>query len=610
MSVLYPVFLAGALAAAIPIVLHLLRREVASNVRFSAVRLLRKSPLPTAERRRLRDALLLAARVSALVLLAVAFARPYLAGAASRSDSLRIIAVDRSFSMDAPGRFAQALDRARAAVERSAAGERVAVVAFDDRAEVVAEPGTAAHARAALARLRPGFGGTKYAALFEKASELAAGAEGRLTVITDLQRAGWDDRHPPALDPGLALECLDLGPPPPNLAVTAVRADAGRIVASIRNTGPASRNGALRVEVDGRIAATASYAVAAQSVGDVSVPFDPSGGSLAVSIEDGQGPAADNRRFFVAATQDRDALIIPGEYRQSGFFVDRALASASGDRADPATRRARDAAALAEADLSRYGAVVLLSTRRLDRRNRDAVAAFVRSGGGLLIAASPEIEPAVLATMFDARTLWSGVDESGAGAVLSVTDLRHPIFRPFGAFAANLGHVRFERVWRLHSDGWEVAARFTDGRPALVERAEGRGRIVVFASDLDRRWNDFPAQPSFVPFAVEAVRYISRVTPAPNYLISDAPRGVPARPGIYRLPDGGRAVAVNVDPGESDTARIPVETFAAAGRKTPRGNPRVAAVLARQVEGRENLWRYGLLLMLGALVAESIIGRV
>jgi hypothetical protein len=32
-------------------------------------------------------------------------------------------------------------------------------------------------------------------------------------------------------------------------------------------------------------------------------------------------------------------------------------------------------------------------------------------------------------------------------------------------------------------------------------------------------------------------------------------------------------------------------------------------VQAQQVEGRQNLWRYGLLLMMLALVAESIVGR-
>ena len=66
MSFLYPAFLLGALAIAVPIVLHLLRRDVAPEVPFTAVHLLRKSPIERSRRRRLRDLLLLAARIAAL----------------------------------------------------------------------------------------------------------------------------------------------------------------------------------------------------------------------------------------------------------------------------------------------------------------------------------------------------------------------------------------------------------------------------------------------------------------------------------------------------------------------------------------------------------------
>ena len=82
MSFLYPIFLAGAVAIAIPIALHLLRRDVAPEVPFTAVRLLRRSPLEQTRRKRLRDLLLLLVRVAALLLLAAAFARPYFAAAA------------------------------------------------------------------------------------------------------------------------------------------------------------------------------------------------------------------------------------------------------------------------------------------------------------------------------------------------------------------------------------------------------------------------------------------------------------------------------------------------------------------------------------------------
>src|SRR4051812_34358968 len=109
MNFLYPAFLLGGLAIAIPIVLHFLRRDVAPPVPFTAVRLLQRSPVTRSKRRRLRDLLLLAARVVALLLLAAAFARPYVIGATPAGAALRIVAVDRSYSMNAPGRFAQAI---------------------------------------------------------------------------------------------------------------------------------------------------------------------------------------------------------------------------------------------------------------------------------------------------------------------------------------------------------------------------------------------------------------------------------------------------------------------------------------------------------------------
>src|SRR5688500_8407481 len=162
MNFLYPAFLIGALTIAVPIVLHLMRRQAAPEVPFTAVRLLRRSPPEQTRRRRIRDLLLLAARVAALLLLAAAFARPYW-NAGARDARLHVVAIDRSYSMDAPGRFERAVALAREAIEATGRGARVAVVAFDDRAEVIAAPGSAGQARAALDALRPGRGGTRYA---------------------------------------------------------------------------------------------------------------------------------------------------------------------------------------------------------------------------------------------------------------------------------------------------------------------------------------------------------------------------------------------------------------------------------------------------------------
>ena len=83
LSFLSPAFLVGALAAALPVVLHLLGRRPQRRVLVPAVRLLKGAPAQETRRRRLRELALLALRVTAVLLLALAFARPYVARPAS-----------------------------------------------------------------------------------------------------------------------------------------------------------------------------------------------------------------------------------------------------------------------------------------------------------------------------------------------------------------------------------------------------------------------------------------------------------------------------------------------------------------------------------------------
>ncbi len=72
---------------------------------------------------------------------------------------------------------------------------------------------------------------------------------------------------------------------------------------------------------------------------------------------------------------------------------------------------------------------------------------------------------------------------------------------------------------------------------------------------------------------------------------------------------GGRAVAVNVDLRESEPARLTAGEFDAM---VDRVEPPAARAEARgrEIEGTQGYWRYGLLLMMAALVAESVVGRV
>lgn len=613
MAFLTPLYLLGGLLIALPIVLHWLRRDVAPSVPFTAVRLLRGSPINRSRRRRLRDLLLLAARVLALLLLAASFARPYIARARGASGAT-IVAVDRSFSMSAPGEMGRARALARAAIQEAQA-DRIAVVGFDEKADVLAPFGGAADARLAVDRIEAGFEPTRYAAAFEKAAELAAGAgtsRVRLVLVSDLQRSGFEGGSA-ALPSHIDLSVRDAGAPAKNLAVIEAREQvldgATAVTAVVRNYGSAPASADVQLESSGRVRTTRRASV--EPGGSTTIDFGPQPASTPVSIRiiDADGYAADNIRYAVPPTRILPRVLVVGSApgSEGSFYVSRAL-QASGESGPDFEVRSMSTQALNTLDAREIGSVIaLLSTHGLDRRARALLAPFVSSGGGLFVAAGPDVDESVLSTVLDWTPPLEAKDRK-AGGVLAATDLRHPIFRPFDAVAANFGQVSFDHIWQVNpGKDWQVVARFTDGAPALLDRTTGRGKVLLFASDLGHRWNDFPLHAVFVPFVQESVRYLGARPPAASsILVDEVPAGVARQPGVISLQ--GRAVAVNVDPRESGIERLtPAELSRSVARSAAETGP-LSAVAAQQTESAQHYWQYGLLLMLGALIAESFVG--
>ncbi|HEY6895322.1 MAG TPA: VWA domain-containing protein, partial [Rhodanobacteraceae bacterium] len=610
---------AGAAAAAIPIVLHLLKREPEPRVKFSAVKLLKRAPVENTERRRLRELLLLALRVTALALLAFAFARPFFAtGAASTATATTVVALDTSFSMGAPGRFERARQLARDAITRAPAGDLVAVVTFADDATIaVKATGDRTLASSAVDEAAPGFGATRYRAALSAASQALGGRKGTIVVVTDLQEGGWDAGDRAAVAEGARIEIADVGPVPADLAVVAVQPLADRVVATLRNTAPQARDARVHLAIDGKPAGDATVNVPPNQAVDVPFAGAPKGDAAVVSVDDPQGIPADDRRFAVLGGTSQATLLIvtgSGDLGRDGFYAQHALAAGGGYRVVGAS--GAQLSSMADDQLAQHSAVVVLSTRGLERRGREAIAAYVRGGGGVLIAAGPEVDGDVIADVFGgAGSLRVSADPAPKPVVrgLAPADVRHPIFRAFAGNAAAFGVVTFDTVARVAGSGCQTLARFTTGETALLECAVGDGRAVVLASDVDHRWNDFPLHPTFVPFMQEMVRYLAGARPhRSDYLVADAPPAAGRRPGIVTVTDSRpgaqpRRVAVNVDVREADPARISADDFESAVTRMKDAAESEARVEAQQQEDRQHLWQYALGAMALLLAAEGVL---
>ena len=633
MSFLFPAFLAGAAAAAIPIVLHLLTREAAPRIPFSAVTFLRRGPVADS-RRRLRELLLLALRVTALALLAFAFARPFLVGAASRqARRVTIVAIDTSFSMAAPGEFGRAQQLARDAIDRTDATERVGIVAFSDAAEVVAEPGDHALALAAVDRLRPGYGATRYASAIAKATSQIGDSAGRIVLVTDLQKSGWDASPEATVPPSVTFEVADAGSAADNLAVTNLRVDAGGLVATIRNAGSRAITTRAHLSLDGSPAGDVAVTATPAALTDVLfTAARPKVGVASLTLDDEQGYPADNVRYLVLDPPPRTSVLTVttlGNAASEAFYLERALMV--NERAFTLTTiGVGDLTQMAADGLGDRHAVLLLGTRGLDRRGRDTLQTYVTRGGALFAVAGPDLDADAPSRIFSNIQWRARLRDPTSTVSFAPTDVRHPIFRPFGQSSGNLGRVRFDRSVQIdEAPGATVLARFSDGAPALLEYKIASGRLMYFASDLNRQWNDFPLHPTFVPFVQSVMRYLTASVNAPGeYLVADAPAGARREPGIVSMPsarpanDGsrgqGRRVAINVDTRESDPARMSPSALVAsivragtdsAGESTAKDEAAATSTVVSRAESQQNLWRYGLALMLVSLVLESALGR-
>jgi hypothetical protein len=590
---LSPLFLVGAIAAAVPILLHLFHRKTEVVIDFPAVSLLKRAPVQQHRRRRLRELILLALRVTALVLLAVSFARPYLAGAvAPMSAPLTVVAVDTSMSLSAPGQFGRAREAAVRAVDAAPSGHAIALLSFADAAHAVVEPGTdRAAVKSAIAALLPTSGGTRYRTALARASELIGTRDGRIVVVTDLQLAGWEANDEGGVPDGIAVEVVSIAPPAGNVAITSTERRDRMVVASIQNYGATEVRTSARLMAAEKELARTELTIAPLASADVELAGTlPRAGDAEVRIDDRSGYQGDNvRRVSLDPAPAAPVAIIVTDPTGAtgGLYLERALAVAKNGREFRVdVLDGRELVKWAPDELARRHAVFVLGTRTLDRAGREMVRTYLTRGGQVLLALGPDVDPGTLSEVLGVDVPLDEEPVRLPGAAMIASDTRHPIFRPFLNPTGALGDVQVDQHRRLKDQaGRTVLARLSGGDAVLTEQSVGEGRLMIFTSDLDNRWSRFPLNAAFVPFSVEAARYLTRG-------------------------HGARDAGSSADDGrESNPAATTVEEFTNAIERTNRTELTDPQTVAREIEDRQRWWQIGLIVMLAALAGEALVGR-
>lgn len=243
------------------------------------------------------------------------------------------------------------------------------------------------------------------------------------------------------------------------------------------------------------------------------------------------GDAGGKHSFFMESALD------PGGNARTGLLI---------AREGPEYLRDTDAEGLAP-----YACIIVQSVPNLDPRALANLHRYVSRGGGLGIwfgddvtandylrnyaAWAKAIPGAVEPSPLIPFPLLGSVDlpKNPADAAPDIIADNHPIFEPLlGLSSSPFQFVRIQRYVEIDTRNetsgtkrWRPVATLRNQKPLMVDYSLGDGRVLIALTSLDRRWCNWPQDPTFVVAALKMVGYLS------SFQTSEAarPTGSPLR---------------------------------------------------------------------------------
>ena len=527
---------AGAVGAAIPVVIHMIHQTRAPIVPFPTLRFLRSASERTARRRKIENLFLMILRMLLFALLAFALSRPFLSSDFSllgeQSSSAAVLILDNSYSMNVRGeagtRFARVKQEARAILESPFKPTEAAVLLTNPRGE--ARPKWLSSDRAQLFRriddARVWTGRADLVSAVRHAYSLldkARAAERRLWILTDRQALSWEgleDLKAPATHPDVPVAVIrPTEPSMANVAITGAEVVSRdrtvglpvRIDVTVANTGRTrSEQRNILLFADDFTRPRAKQAVRLSAAGTpggsktlslTHVFEQPGPHRVRVALEGKDALALDDARRLaltiaeavpVLAVRQKEADV---PLEDANFYLVRALdpVGAASDFPWAIRPEERTADTFSADNLSRYAVVFLNNVGTLTAPVARSLTAYVAAGGTLVIFCGPQVS----AETYN-RLLVDGVPREGGllparlgdrmgDAVLRNTVEKITQVQAGSPYLKDLVHAAeiyqdvlvYEYFQVFGATSESVLARLSNGDPLLLAKPFGRGHVLL-----------------------------------------------------------------------------------------------------------------------------------
>ncbi|HDZ20514.1 hypothetical protein LCGC14_0162770 [marine sediment metagenome] len=543
-----PAMLIGLLAAAIPVVLHLLASVRAPQAAFPTLRFLQTAMEQTARRRRVQHWLLLILRSLMLGLLALAVAEPIsqAVGGWGREHTIAIV-LDNSASMAVQTGGTSRFSRAQAQIANLLAGDdkptRVALLATNGPADRIGLTNDLGAVRAELNRITVVPARAPLAERVREALLMLRQGSGRKTlcVLSDLQRVSFEDL--------LALTALGEAE---DVSVAVVDTSEGPVrnvgITDLTVAGPGIVGGALRWTAELTNASATEQVVRARLViedvptgqpavrslrpagqnGDTATvtftyrPAQPGTLVGAVALDGSDDLSVDDRRHACVDVGEgvRIAVVRPvaegagPKWLEPAAMLLAALDPFDPPEAGPITPKAVAAATFDAGDWAGAGAVFFCQAPQFTPAQSQAVAEFASGGGVVVFFLGPGISAANYNERFIDEISADGgllparigpavgqVGPNAPAASSSWIDVQHAYFAGLYDATTPVPPVRVQRYYRLRLQptGGRMLIQLENGDPLLVIKPFGDGRVIVCAVPASPSWSNLPTWSAFLP---------------------------------------------------------------------------------------------------------------
>ena len=565
MGFLNPWLLLGTLGVAVPIIIHLLNRYRHRQVEWGAMELLRRALVVRSRQVQLEDWILLALRCLAVLLLALALARPTISTGTWLGKGAQagvVIALDGSFSMGhrpaVSSRFEAAMTQVRQILKTVNPGDPVSLVLMGNRPRILLRTVGYDEERfdQALKKLAPLPEGLGLDQDMEQVATVVrdtVASARECYIITDSQAVTWDkpsDKVRRAIQEIAAhgkVYYVTVGTEnDDNLALTRFELAGGslrkgnlaRYHAEVRNLGKTPVRG-VNVKLSLGDTTVDQRVVEQINPGQTTlvplmVRFEKAG-SYKLTARIGQDALpADNVRYAAAIVRDQvKVLCVDGRpnrdpYQGATGYLATALMPKRGTPGrDSLTVKVASWLELSTQKLTDYDAVVLADVPNVRPEDIAALATYVQQGGNLMVFLGANVSAEVLNKRFvyqdasgkgfpllpaDVKDLVKTDAKNPAGWPMEIASADHPIVRTIARLPQQLlDEARFGAFYRTETlPGCETILKIAgEGSPLLSQRRLGLGRVLLWTSSADRAWTNFIIHPAGPMLMHETMAYLT-----------------------------------------------------------------------------------------------------